>query len=173
MFWTQVIDLDTHVRQCLATYSTMWRTRLDVLHHIFIVGGSGYEWGKDGELYVLSGGNLLLPVEGDLPPDVLTNRPYPWAQLATQIPENARPELRAAALEILAVWEVALAEYKRAKAKNANPAVRAFRQRIVDIVLYGDIHEAPLPVDIEYPADDLEAQTRVHIAATILAMELE
>jgi hypothetical protein len=49
-------------------------------------------------------------------------------------------------------------------------------ERIIDLVLFDDIHEAGLEriadkIDLaKLKADDIEAMTRVHVAATLRAM---
>lgn len=113
--WLKVDDLDRHVRQCLAysynhvvDHVYLFKTRLDVLHHIFIVGGSGYEWGDDGELYYLDPNHEfehLVPI-AELPEmDYLNEYPYPSLGIAKHIPDNARPEIKAAVLEVIAAWK--------------------------------------------------------------------
>lgn len=106
--WIKINNLDLHIRKVLANYPTVFKTRLDVLHHIFIVLGSGYEW-RGNELYTMDDGELdKLPPIKHLPPDYLNAYPYPSPGIIRELPDNARPEIRQAALEILDIWRKAL-----------------------------------------------------------------
>jgi hypothetical protein len=131
--WKPIDDLDLHIRQALATYPMLFKTRKDVLQHIFIVLGSGYEWGEDGRLYTFEMDNKdeprQAPPVAEIPqPDVMTCTPHPSMGIASKIPENTVPLLRQAAEEAIADWKVAMEKVAAAKERERFPAALRPRQ---------------------------------------------
>lgn len=105
-------DLDKHVRWCIANYDGLFTTRQDVLHHIFMVTGGGYDWEEDGSLSTFQdleekwNGEPIKPPVPQIPhPDILTREPYPGSYksycIYAEMPENAHPDLRSAAEEAM------------------------------------------------------------------------
>jgi hypothetical protein len=94
------------VRDCIAKYPSLFQSRTQALHHLFIVLGCGYEWRK---------GKLVErhphPREDQMPRDAVEilaghtmpiERVYPYCDMCNLalLPKNADKDWRAAAEEI-------------------------------------------------------------------------
>lgn len=98
--------VDLAIENAIAYYPSLFSSRTEVLHHMFIVLGCGYEWSK-GELVVLREGNERDRIRRTTAKRLAQRRtkianPYPWSSLCNLaiMPGNVKIEWRAAAEEI-------------------------------------------------------------------------
>lgn len=94
--------------RALRHYPDLFQTRMDVLHHMFIVNGSGYRW-KRGELvyefHSEDGAPILTQEEAERRATVNSlsrEKPYPFSQYCAfaTMPQDAKQEWKDAADEI-------------------------------------------------------------------------
>lgn len=96
------------IEDCIARYPTLFGSRTEVLHHLFIVLGCGYRWfsGALVETFPEKQEDMIPREEAKriAQRTEQINDPYPWygsCNLA-EMPDDALPEWKAAADEIRA-----------------------------------------------------------------------
>jgi hypothetical protein len=125
------------VRDCIAKYPSLFQSRTQVLHHVFVVLGCGYEWEK-GKLV---GSKMGPPRKFQIPPHAVEilaahtmpiEHPYPWCDMCNlaEMPTDADEDWKAAGEEIRAACGLANAGVdlpdtaaQDSASKSNNPAV--------------------------------------------------
>lgn len=102
-------SVDWIVEDCIAKYPGLFPSRTDVLHHLFVVLGCGYEW-QDGRLVDKhmwdreAREDQISRSEARRIAQLKTviDDPYPWCDLCNlaTMPDDVEPDWRVAALEI-------------------------------------------------------------------------
>ena len=102
------LSVEETIKDCIGRYPMLFKSRTEVLHHLFVVLGCGYRW-RDGALVEIyrERTDYRIPAEKAARiarQTAAIDDPYPWCNLCNlaTLPSDALPDWVAAADEIRA-----------------------------------------------------------------------